>query len=273
MNDKAIRDLLVVGPHPLPAKHVDSLLKHFERAIDHFRINEWEECTGRTGKFVEATLKTLAQIANVPAPTGRTFKVDTVVNLLRQLPGGAIDDAVRLVIPRCCTFIYEIASNRGGRHDADEVDPNEMDATAAVANSSWVLAELVRYAQKGAVDAEQASELVKALTERKYPLIENVEGRFYLHKHKKSAPDVALVALSTRYPARMSREELVATVRRNGFTEYNATVAVSRVARLADEDDNEQLRLLAPGRHKAEEIMKEAHMSGGKRRRTAKRRA
>lgn len=268
MDDKTIRNLLVAGPHPLPAKHVDSLLKHFEKAIDHFRINEWEECSGRAGKFVEATLKALAQVAKVPAPTGRTFKVGTVVNQLGQLSAGAIDDAVRLVIPRCCTFIYEIASNRGGRHDPDEIDPNEMDATAAVANSSWVLAELIRYAQKGAVDVKQASELVKALSERKYPLIENVEGRFYLHKPQKSAPDVALVALSARYPGRMSKEELVATVRRNGFTEHNARVAVSRITKLVD-DDNEQLRVLAPGRHKAEEIMKEAHASGGKRRRRA----
>lgn len=274
MDDKKIRKLLVAGPHPLATKHVDSLLKHFGKAIDHFRINEWEECSARAGKFVEATLKALAQVAKVSAPIGRTFKVGTVVNQLGQLPAGTIDDAVRLVIPRCCTFIYEIASNRGGRHDSDEIDPNEMDATAAVADSSWVLAELIRYAQKGAVDVKQAGELVGALSEKKIPLIESVEGRFYLHKPKKSAPDVALVALNTCYPGRMSREELVATVRRNGFSENNARVAVSRILNLADEDDNERLRLLAPGRQKAEEIMKEAHASGSKRRRRrAKRRS
>ena len=104
-------------------------------------------------------------------------------------------------------------------------------------------------------------------------MIEDVEGRFYLHKPKKSAPHVALVALNACYPGRMSREELVATVRRNGFSEHNARVAVSRIMKLADEDDKEQLRVLAPGRQKAEEIMKEAHASGGKRRRRAKRRS
>ena len=270
MDEKTIRKLLVAGPHPLPAKHVDSLLKHFGKAIDHFRINEWEECSGRAGKFVEATLKALAHVAKIAAPTGRTFKVGTVVNQLGQLSAGAIDDAVRLVIPRCCTFIYEVASNRGGRHDPDEIDPNEMDATAAVANSSWVLAELIRYAQKGAVDVKQAGELVRALSEKKIPLIEDVEGRFYLHKPKKSAPDVALVALNACYPGRISREELVAT--RNGFSEHNARVAVSRIMKLADDDGSEQLRVLAPGRQKAEEIMKAAHASGGKRRRRANRR-
>src|SRR5207245_4789594 len=139
MNDKNVRNLLVAGPHPFQAKPVDALLHHFERAVDHFRSNESEECAAKAGKFVEATVKALGTVANVSIPPGRAFKVDTVVNLLRQIPSGSIDEAVRIVIPRCCTFIYEIASNRGGRHDPYEVNPNEMDAAAAVANLSWVL--------------------------------------------------------------------------------------------------------------------------------------
>lgn len=159
---------------------------------------------------------------------------------------------------RCCTFVYEIASNRGGRHDPNEVDPNEMDAAAAVANVSWILAEMIRFAQKGAVDLGEAKQLVDSLTERKYPLIERVEGRLYFHKKKRSGVDVALVALATRHPARMSRQELIETVRRNGFKEHNARTAVNRIARLVDDDGGGRLRLLAPGRQKADEIIREA---------------
>ncbi len=258
MNDKGIRRLLVSGPHPLPATHVDSLLRHFELAVDHFRSNEWEECAARAGKFVEATLKALANVAHVSPPSGRAFKVDAVVNILRQTAAGSIDDAVRIVIPRCCTFVCEIASNRGGRHDPNEVDPNEMDAAVAVANVSWILSEMIRFAQKGAVDLGEARQLVDSLTERKYPLIERVEGRLYFHKKKKSGVDVALVALATRHPARMSRQELIETVRRNGFKEHNARTAVNRIARLVDDDGGGRLRLLAPGRQKADGIIREA---------------
>jgi hypothetical protein len=66
----------------------------------------------------------------------------------------------------CCTFIYDIASNRGGRHDPGEVDPNEMDAAAVVANMSWVVAELIRYAQKGAVNLAEAKQLVESSPRR-----------------------------------------------------------------------------------------------------------
>lgn len=258
MDDTDVRKLLVAGPHPFPAKHVDALLRHFERVVDRFRSSEWEECTAKAGKFVEAAVKALGTVANVAVPAGRAFKVDTVVNLLRQTSNGAVDDAVRIVIPRCCTFIYDIASNRGGRHDPQEVNPNEMDAAVAIANLSWIVAEMIRFAQKGAVDLDEAKRLVEALTERKYPLVERIDGRFYLHKRKKSGVEVALLALASQHPVRMSKRELVETVHRNGFTEANARMAVSRLARLVDDNGSGELRLLAPGRQRADEIMGKA---------------
>jgi hypothetical protein len=133
-----------------------------------------------------------------------------------------------------------------------------MDAAAAVANMSWVVAELIRYAQKGAVNLAEAKQLVESLTERKYPFMEDVDGRFYFHKKGKSAPDVALVALARRHPARISKEDLVKIVTRNGFEEHNARTAPGRISHLVDDDGSGRLRLLAPGREKADQIMKSA---------------
>jgi hypothetical protein len=255
MDDASVRRLLTTGAHPFPARHVDALLKHFAKTIDHFRASEWEECISKAGKFVEAAVKALGSVAGVPVGTGRAFKVDTVVNLLRQAPAGAVAEEIRLVIPRCCTFVYDIASNRGGRHDPHEVNPNEMDAAVAVANVSWILAEMIRYSQKGSVDLDEAKRLVEALTERKYPVVEKVEGRFYLHKKKKSGVDVAVAALASQHPVRMSKRELIQTVKRNGFSEPNARMAVNRLAGLVDDNGQGELRLLAPGRQRADEIM------------------
>ena len=67
--------------------------------------------------------------------------------------------------------------------------------------------------------------------------------------------DVGLVILARRYPRRVSRDELVEAIRRNGFTLANAQVAAGRIARLADDDGTRQLRLLAPGLRRAEEII------------------
>jgi len=239
-----------------PKKHASAALDHFSEMAGRFQGAEWEPCIAKAGKFVEAALKALGVHAGLTVPSGRKFSAGAVIDDLGRLPGTAgVDDTVRITIPRACRFAYDIASNRGARHDPDEVNPNEMDASAVVPTCSWILAEMIRYAQKGAVDPSQAKELVESLSARRYPLIEEVDGRVYFHRAKKSAPDVALLALSYHYPKRVRQSDLIETIRRHGFKNHNATVAVARIRKLVDDDGNGNLRLLAPGLKKAEELM------------------
>jgi hypothetical protein len=243
---------------PFPKKHATSLVKHFSKMVEEFQDGEWENCIAKSGKFVEASLKALFVHVGKAPPTGRGFKADAIINGLAQVPDdGTFHDSIRLTIPRACRFVYDMSSNRGGRHDAGDIDPNEMDANAAVMTCSWILAEMIRLAQKGAVDLSQANALVESLVEKKYPLVENVDGRIYFHVPDKSAVDVALLALAYRYPKRMSKQELTETVKRNGFEEKNAKMAVQRISKFVDDDGAGQLRLLAPGLKKAEAVMKQ----------------
>lgn len=238
-----------------PKKHVAAMLRHFERMSDDFQRGEWEDCLAKGGKFIEAALKALYVRAGKVVPTGKAFKADSIINSLAGLPVGSVDDTIRLTIPRACRFVYEVASNRGGRHDPAEIDPNEMDATVVVSVCSWIVAEMIRHAQHGAVDSSAVKEVVDSLVRKKYPLIEEVNGRMYFHLRKKSAPDVALLALACRYPKRIEKQELVETVKRNGFTDANARMAVKNIARFVDNDGKDRLRLLATGLQKAERIM------------------
>ena len=254
MNKQELENLLLTS---FAKKHVTGLMGHFLKMVDEFQRGEWEDAIAKSGKFVEASLKALFVHVGKTAPAGRGFKADAIINGLAQLPA-TVHDSIRLTIPRACRFVYDIASNRGGRHDPDEINPNEMDAIAAVTNCSWILAEMIRYAQKGAVDLDEAKNLVDTLVEKRYPLIEEVEGRVYFHYKDKSAVDVALMALAHRYPNRISKEDLSATVRRNGFKRRNAEVAVKRIARFVDDDGTGQLRLLATGLKKAEELMSQS---------------
>jgi hypothetical protein len=251
-------DITALLTPAFPAKHIKSALGHFDAAVNDLGRSDWEDGIAKSGKFVEATLKAVATHCGVQFQSGRKFKADTVMTALGQLPQGSHDDSLRLLIPRACRIVYDIASNRGGRHDPDEVDPNVMDANLALPTCSWILAELVRYAQKGAVDPSQARDLVESLVERKYPLVEDIDGRIYLHAKKKSAVDVGLVVLASRHPKRLSKGQLVDTIKRNGFTLQNAKVAVGRLAKFTDEDGNGELRLLVPGLRRAEEIIAKA---------------
>ena len=241
----------------LPAKHAHAAVKHFRAAVLEYQKRNWDDATAKTGKFVEAVLKALATHAKAQIPPSRAFKADVYITQLGQLPAGTADDTVRLTVPRACRFIYDIASNRGARHDPDEIDPNEMDATAALNTSAWVLAELLRYAQKGG-DLEQTAALVAGLMRRRYPFIEEVDGRVYFHVPGISARGIALLTLWHRYPGRVARAELIAAVKRHRFTENNAKVAVTRLGGAVDDDGQSLLKLLTPGLREAERLVEQA---------------
>lgn len=255
------------------ATHVTALLSHHQAMVQEFQQGAWEECISKGGKFVEAVLKALwVHTGNALGPA-REFKVDKVIN---QLPNcTTFDDSIRLAIPRACRFAYDIASNRGARHDPHEIDPNVMDATAVVAMNVWILGEMVRYAQKGSLKPEEAKALVEALIEKKYPLMEDVEGRPYLHVPGASGRDIALLLLWKQHPKRISHDALVAGVMRHDCTEKNARVSVDRLKGAVDVDSG-GLRLLQPGIREAELILDAAQKAAdsgrpGKRRRKQRR--
>lgn len=241
MADQTPADLEQLLAAKFATKHVRAALKHFQAMITEFQQSAWEEAIGKSGKFVEAVLKALYVHAGKALPAAREFKAGKLMTELEQLPAGSLDDSIKLTIPRACRFTYDIASNRGARHDPGEVDPNEMDASAVVAATSWILAEMLRYAQKGALDPARVRELVDGLTQRRYPLIEDVDGRVYFYVPEASARAVALLSLWYKHPGRMTEAELVAAVMRHHFKKGNAKMAVSRLGRLVDRDEQGRL--------------------------------
>ncbi len=88
----------------------------------------WEDANAKAGKFGEAVLKALWRHAGEVVPSGKEFKAGKIMDQIEKKM--TLTDSLRLTIPRACRFTYEIASNRGARHDADEIEANEMDANA-----------------------------------------------------------------------------------------------------------------------------------------------
>ena len=253
MADDAVLTLLKAK---LPARHATAAVKHFRDAVLEYQKRKWDDASAKAGKFVEAVLKALVVHTQLNVPTtGRDFSAGVCIDRLQHAQG--FDDTVRLTIPRACRFIYDIASNRGARHDPNEIDPNEMDATSALNTSAWVLAELLRYAQKGG-DLAQTAALVAGLVRRRYPFIEEVDGRVYFHVPNISARGIALLTLWHRYPGRVARAELIAAVKRHRFTTNNANVAASRLGGAVDDDGQGLLKLLIPGLREAERLIDQA---------------
>lgn len=255
MSARAINELL--KDKFTATRNVDSLVSHFQIAASDYHQTKWERSLSKCAKFLEAVLKTLLVEAALPPQTGRQFKVDNAINSLNGLLAGSVDDSIRVTIPRCCRFIYDVTSNRGGRHDPDGVDANEMDATAVLGNCAWVVAEMVRYAQKQS-DPTDAKRVVDELMKRRFPFVEVIDGRTYVDlKSANSARDLGLLILWHRGSSRISREELIESIRRQrrSVTLKNAGVAVTRLSDVVDDDGNGNLRLRASGIREAERLI------------------
>lgn len=243
-------------------RHIEAALEHLELLTNEFQTRSWEECLVKAGKFVEAVLKALWAFGGNSVPPAKEFKVDIIIRGLENTPAASAPTTVRVTIPRACRFVYEIASNRGARHDPDEIDPNEMDALAALSNCSWILAEMVRFAAKGAVDPAEAHDLVGRLTERRLPLFEEVDGRLHFHIPGLGPRDVELLNLWHAFPERISSTQLIEAAVRRGATVNAARLGLHRLRLLVDDDGQGNLRLLAPGLAQAEQLL----MTGTQRR-------
>jgi hypothetical protein len=236
-------------------KYVNSAVSHHQGMVDEFQLSEWENSIAKGGKLVEAVLKALCDFVKEKVPTGKQFKAGAIIDMLGNKPA-TINDTVRLTIPRACRFVYDVASNRGGRHDAGELDPNEMDASVVVASASWILAELLRFSQKGAMAVSEVVELISSLNQRKFPFAEDIDGRLYFSLSGLSARDVELLTLWKIHPQRMSKDDLVAAAKRHGNSEANAKVGLSRLNKVVDDDGQGNLRLRLSGVQQAEELIK-----------------
>ena len=236
------------------ARHADAAVRHFTRMVQDFQQREWEDANAKAGKFVEAVLKATWNETGKPVPTGKAFAAGNIMDLLAKET--TLSTSLRLTIPRACRFIYEIASNRGARHDADEVTANEMDASAVTALCSWVLAEMVSHSQKG-MDLDEAKAAVDGLMKRKYPFMEQIDGRVYWDIAN-SAREAALLILYGIYPKRMSQESLERQVVRHGYSQKNADMGVNRIRTKVDNDDHGYLRLRNIGVQEAEDLISRA---------------
>jgi predicted nucleic acid-binding protein len=254
--DRTVNDLL--KDRFTATKNIDAMVKHFQEAVDEYHQGAWEKSLAKAAKFLEAAFKVLLAEANLPVSSGRQFKVDSAINgLAGDGTKGVVDDTIRLTIPRSLRFVYDVTSNRGGRHDPDEIDANEMDATAVIGSCSWVLAEMVRYSQK-AGDLLQAKAVVEVLMERQYPFFEDIDGRVYFNvKAAKSARDLGLLLLWQRKRKRISRNDLTASIKRQRkkVTMANAKVAVQRLTDVVDDDGAGNLLLRVAGIEEAEKLL------------------
>ncbi|MGC2224572.1 MAG: hypothetical protein WA624_20570 [Methylocella sp.] len=234
-------------------KHVTSALQHFSDAIEKYIAGDWAGVGITAGKFVEAVTKALMVYGGQTISNPRKFSAGAELRKLENTLPTTVADAIRMVIPKACLFAYEIASNRGGRHDAHEVDANELDARTVIPAISWVLAEMIRFSASGG-DVAAAAVMVEELTKKRYPYLEDIDGRRYINIKSLNPREIGLLLLYSAYPERILRQGLVDLVVRHGTKKATAKTAVQRLKNVVDEDVS-GWKLRGIGREEAESLL------------------
>jgi len=237
-----------------PTTHISSTLKYYKEAVEKYQQEDWEGALLKGGKFVESVLKALYVHTGHSLPPIRQFKVGQIVQQLGQ-SNNIHDDALRLTIPRSCTFIFDIVSNRGTRHDSDEFDPNKMDASVILPLVSWILSELIRFAGQVSNGNDDVMDLTERLMEKKYPLFEAIDGKIYVDRKGIDPKDTGLLLLYAIYPERITRKDLSEAIARHDNFKKNAIdVALTRIKYLVD-DGHDGWKLRGIGRQEATKLL------------------
>jgi hypothetical protein len=172
MINLAIRNALL---NSFPEKLVDELLECFQEQRRNFLLGNLRPNEVEGGRFAEAAFRFLEHLVGWPVtPIGEQLNTENLIRQLGALPAGTVHDSARLHIPRTLRVIYDIRNKRDAAHLGDGIDPNLQDSTLVSAATDWILAEFVRLA--GGISADEAFRLVKEITIRRIPAVEDIEG-------------------------------------------------------------------------------------------------
>ncbi|PKP82096.1 MAG: hypothetical protein CVT79_07340 [Alphaproteobacteria bacterium HGW-Alphaproteobacteria-18] len=151
-----------------------TVIKSYSEIVSRYAHMHWEPAELNGGKFCEAVYCVLKAALDgdfsVSPTKPKNFK--QACEALEKYPVASTivgERSIRILIPRVLIPLYDIRNNRGVGHIGGDVDPNFMDATLVMHQSSWVMAELVRVFH--AVSTAEAQAAVKQLTALRHPLI------------------------------------------------------------------------------------------------------
>lgn len=153
----------------LPTGLRDDLLNAYNDIVKNYAERRWEPASLNGGKLCEAAYTIVRGIADGQFP-GRSKKPRNMVDACKDMEKETTQPrSVKIQIPRMIVALYEIRNNRGVGHAGGDVDPNEMDATAVLYTSKWLVAELVRIMHT--LTTTEATEIVEALIKRQVALV------------------------------------------------------------------------------------------------------
>lgn len=240
----------------LPSGLRDDLLEAHNDIVRNYAERRWEPASLNGGKLCEAAYTVVRGLADSKFPA-RSKKPGNMVDACKSMENETAQPrSVRIQIPRMIVALYEIRNNRGVGHTGGDVDPNEMDATAVLYMSKWLLAELVRVLH--ILTTTEATEIVEALIKRQVALVwTSGEKKRVLKTGLTWTKKTLLLLLSET--GEVAETDLYRWIEHKSLPVYRRDVLrPGHKERLWEYDETDhKIRLLTPGIEAAEQVIRD----------------
>jgi hypothetical protein len=230
----------------LPEGLRQELVIELNKVERSFREGNWEQTSLDAGRLCEVVYSIVRSHVDgsYPAQASKPDDMVKACHALENLPSADWKRSIRIHIPRVLLATYEIRNNRDVGHVGGEVDSNHMDASLALAQSKWLVAELVRTFHQ--VDTMTAAAYVDSLVERQTALVWSVAGRKRVLNPSLSYRDKTLLLLhATATPVRW-RALCEWTEYSNPYTFWNEVLPAMHAEKLIEFDKSTDLVHLSP---------------------------
>lgn len=192
----------------LPTSLLDQMLLAYDKSRQYYFLGRYRPSCLESAFFAEAGIRLLQYITtgNYTPLTEQLQKIPEEIRKLAQA-STKYSDSIRLIIPKVLQVVYDLRNKRNIGHTGGDVNENFADATLALNNCSWVLAELIRIYHTGNIDTAQ--KIVDSLVEVKLPLIQDFNGFLKVLDPTLSLPSKILVILHHKGKDGVTATELV----------------------------------------------------------------
>jgi DNA-binding MarR family transcriptional regulator len=199
-------------------KGIDKIV--VEKLIEEYRIVKREHLLGDEEKVILHSAKVsdliLALIKNKVSRKVvdiNNIHFQKLLEVVRKYPKSSAEEVIlTLAIPRVAESIYTIRSKKDVAH-VKTIDPSSIDSSYCVSACDWMLSELVLLFFKA--DADEASELINSILEKKIPTVEEFEdGSIVILRKDLSVTQEIMLTLYHYYPKRLTNTDLIKNVKK-----------------------------------------------------------
>jgi hypothetical protein len=178
----------------------------------------------RAGKYCEVLIRLLQlELTGQHTPFGTSLgNLEVECQRLQKLSKSKGPESLRILIPRCLSFVYTLRNKRAIGHVGGDLDANEIDAATALRCVDWSLSELIRSVHT--LSIEEAQELLDSIAEREVVAVWAIAGKKRVLDPSKSRTEQTLMLLYSEPDTAVLAEDLASWVEASRLAEYRRDV-------------------------------------------------